>query len=107
MGAWTGLSVGHWEGETMAVESAGFNDESWLDFPGYFHSAQLHVTERFTREGNTIRYQVTVEDPVVLMRPWVINARTLRLNPDPKAELEEDLPCLELDRAHLVTKERG
>lgn len=107
VGAWMGLSVGHWEGDTMAVESVGFNDESWLDFPGYFHSFQMHVTERFTRDGNTMRYQVTVEDPVVLMKPWVINARTLRLNPDPKAELEEDLPCLELDRSHLVTKERG
>jgi len=104
-GTWQGQSVGRWEGETMVVESVDFNDESWLANQGYFHSADMKVTERFTRQGNAIRYQVTVEDPAVLMKPWVMNARTLTANTDPLALIEESLPCRERDFEHLVTKE--
>ena len=104
-GSWNGKSVGYWEGETMVVESVDFNDESWLDNQGYFHSEDMKVIERLTRQGNTIRYQATVEDPKVLMKPWVMNARTLNLNRDPMALLEENLPCRERDLEHLVTKE--
>ena len=104
-GSWNGKSVGHWEGETMVVESVDFNDESWLDNQGYFHSEDMKVIERLTRQGNTVRYQVTVEDPKVLMKPWVMNPRTLNLNKDPMALLEENLPCRERDLEHLVTKE--
>jgi len=46
-----------------------------------------------------------VEDPDVLIKPWVMNPRVLRLNPDPKATLEESLPCSERDLEHLVNKE--
>jgi hypothetical protein len=89
----------------MVIESVDFNDESWLAKPGYFHSADMKVTERLTRTGNTIRYQVTVEDPNVLMKPWVMNPRTLNLNADPLALIEESPPCREHDLEHLVTKE--
>jgi hypothetical protein len=104
-GTWKGESLGHWEGDTMVIDTIGFNDTSWLDIGGYFHSENMHVVERFTREGDTLRWQTTVEDPDVLIRPWVMNARTLRLNPNPKAVLEETLPCSERDLSHLVTKE--
>lgn len=48
-----------------------------------------------------------MEDPEVLMKPWVMNPVTLRLNPNPKAFMVEDLPCEERDLKHMVTKERG
>jgi len=104
-GTWMGESLGHWEGDTFVIDSVGFSDASWLDIAGYFHSEKLHVIERLRRQGNTLTWDVTVEDPDVLLKPWVMNPRTVRLNPDPKAVLAEDLPCQERDLAHLVTKE--
>ena len=106
---WMGDPVGHWEGETLVIDTIGFNDITWLETPGYFHSFDLRVTERLRREGNVLHYQATVEDPVVLTQPWVMNPRTLNLNTlpwdDPGAGLWEDVPCVEKDLDHLVTKE--
>ena len=104
-GTWKGESLGRWEGDTMVIDTIGFNDTSWLDIGGYFHSENMHVVERLRREGNTLSWQATVEDPDVLVKPWTMNARNLRLNPNPKAVLEETLPCSERDLSHLVTKE--
>jgi len=104
-GTWKGESIGHWEEDTLVVDTIGFNDTSWLDIGGYFHSENMHVVERLHRDGNTLTWQATVEDPDVLLKPWRMNARTLKLNPDPKAVLEETLPCSERDLSHLVTKE--
>ena len=104
-GTWKGESIGHWEGDTLVVDTIGFNDTSWLDYGGFFHSEDMHVIERMTREGDTLRWQATVEDPQVLMKPWVMNARVQRLNKDSKTMLQETLPCVERDLSHLVTKE--
>jgi hypothetical protein len=104
-GTWKGESIGHWEGDTLVVDTIGFNDESWLDIGGYFHSENMHVIERLRRDGDTLTYQATVEDPDVLLKPWTMDARVLKLNPDPKATLAESLPCVEKDLSHLVTKE--
>jgi hypothetical protein len=66
-----GWSNGRWEGETLVVDTKGFNDLSWLDRAGNFHSDALHVVERFTpRSAETINYEVTIEDPKVFSRPW-------------------------------------
>ena len=59
------------------------------------------------RNGNALTWSATVEDPDVLLEPYHVAPRTVRLNPDPKATLIEDLPCEERDAAHMVTKERG
>jgi hypothetical protein len=104
---WYGDAVGKWEGDTMVIDIVGFNDESWLGWPGWLHSNNMHVIERYTRNGNTLTWQATVEDPDVLLAPFVTEARTLRLNPNPKATLIEDLPCEERDSQHIVTHERG
>ena len=104
-GTWRGESIGRWEGDTLVVDTIGFNDSSWLDIGGYFHSENMHVIERIQRDGNTLKWQATVEDPDVLLKPWVMNPRTLRLNPNPKATLAETLPCSERDLSHLVNKE--
>jgi hypothetical protein len=104
-GTWKGESIGHWEGGTLVVDTIGLNDTSWLDYPGYFHSENLHVIERLRRQGDTLTWQATVEDPDVLMQPWTMSPRVQKLNPDPKATLPETLPCVERDLSHMVTKE--
>ena len=67
----------------------------------------MHVIEKLTRNGNALTWQVTVEDPDTLMEPFVMPSRTIRLNPNAKATLIEDLPCEERDSQHIVTHERG
>ena len=104
---WYGDAVGRWEGDTMVIDIVGFNDESWIEWPGWFHSNNMHVTEKLTRTGNTIKWEAIVEDPDVLTEPYHVEPRTLRLNPNPKATLQEDLPCEERDAQHMVTHERG
>jgi hypothetical protein len=102
-----GDSVGRWEGDTLVVDVVGLIDNTWLAWPGYFHTNNMHVVERFTRKGNTLTWQATVEDPEVLMKPWVMNPVTRYLNTNPRAFLPEGLPCEERDLQHMVTKERG
>jgi hypothetical protein len=82
-----GYTVGRWEGDTLVLDSISFVDSTWLARGGFFHSDQMHVVERLTRQGNQIRYEVTVDDPEVLVEPWVMTPRTLRLNPNPEAGL--------------------
>jgi len=103
---WMGDSRGRWEGETLVVDVTGFNDETWLAWPGYFHTNKMRVIERLRRDGNVLHYQVTVEDPDVLMQPWVMDERVMRLNAAPMVQVE-DPPCVETDGANLYTKERG
>ena len=104
---WYGDAVGKWDGDTLVIDIVGFNDESWIDWPGWFHSNNMHVIEKYTRNGNTLTWQATVEDPDVLAQPFVMEPRTVRLNPNAKATLTEDLPCEERDSQHIVTHERG
>jgi hypothetical protein len=104
---WYGDAVGKWDGDTMVIDIVGFNDESWIEWPGWFHSNNMHVIEKYTRTGNTLRWEATVEDPDVLVEPYHVEGRTLRLNPNTKATLTEDLPCEERDSQHMVTHERG
>jgi len=104
---WKGDPVGHWEGDTLVIETIGFTDESWLHKSGYFHSFKLKVTERFMREGNTLRWVATVEDPEVLLEPWTMNPVTRVLDARPDAFVPEDLPCEERDLQHMVTKVRS
>jgi hypothetical protein len=98
--SYIGDSVAKWDGETLVVDVNNLNDDTWLGPDGYFHTEALHVVERFTRTGDTMRYDVTVEDPNVLSRPWTMNPRTLRLG---NRSLEEGPPCVEKDAEHLVT----
>jgi hypothetical protein len=105
-GTYTGESIAHWEGDTLVVDSWGFDSNTWFDqIGGYFHTEDMHVIERFHRDGNTLTWTATVEDPAVLLEPWTSTPRVALLNPDPHAVLPESEPCSERDLGHVVTKE--
>ncbi len=105
-GTYTGEAIAHWEGDTLVVDSYGFNSSTWFDqIGGYMHSENMHVIELFHRDGNTLTWTATVDDPDVLLEPWTTTPRVALLNPNPKAVLPESLPCSERDLGHLVTKE--
>jgi len=71
---WMGDSRGHWEGETLVVDVTNHNDKTWFDAAGNFHSEELKLVERYTlTDPDTIRYDVTVNDPKVLTKPWTIS----------------------------------
>ena len=71
--SWMGWSNGHWEGETLVIDTTGFNGMTWFDRSGNFHSEALHVVERLTRRSpETLTYEVTIEDPNVFTRPWTM-----------------------------------
>lgn len=78
---WMGDAIGHWEGDTLVVDTVGFNDKT--EVPGGFrHTEALHVIERFRRSKfETLEYQATVEDPNVFEKPWIIS-RTFPLRPE-------------------------
>jgi len=72
--SWMGWSNGRWEGETLVIDVTGFNDQTWFDRAGDFHSDSLHVVERYTaRSPDTLMYEATIEDPKVFARPWKIS----------------------------------
>jgi hypothetical protein len=101
-----GDSVGQWEGDTLVVDSVGFNDITWLEKGGYFHSDLMHVIEKFRREGNNLTYQVTVEDPEVLLQPWAMSPKVLKLNTDPEAYIHEGDPCRDYDQSNMSSRVR-
>ena len=68
---WLGDSRGRWEGDTLVVDAVHFNNQTWFDRAGNFHSEALHLVERYTLIGpDHIQYDVTIEDPKVFTRPW-------------------------------------
>jgi len=72
--SYMGWSEGHWDGDTLVVDVTGFNDKTWFDRAGNFHSDALHVVERYTAVSPEIlRYEATIEDPKVFTRPWKIS----------------------------------
>lgn len=86
---WLGDSRGKWDGDALVVDVADFNDMTWFDAAGNFHSGDLHVVERYTRTGeNTLGYEATITDPTVLTKPFKI-AVTLERNTTKNARLME------------------
>jgi hypothetical protein len=72
--SWMGWSNGHWEGETLVIDTTDFNDLSWFDRAGNFHSDALHVVERITAvDPDHLNYEATIEDKNVYTRPWKIS----------------------------------
>jgi hypothetical protein len=105
MYTYMGYTTGSWEGDTLVLDSTGFTDETWLGRGGWIHSDELRVIEKFTRKGNEILYEVTVEDPVYFLKPWVMPARTLRLSPT-NAVIGERGSCTEGEHEEVSTQFR-
>src|SRR5579862_1798296 len=101
--AWMGYSIGHWEGDTLVVESSGYNDRTWLDDDGHPHSEELRITERYRRpDFGHLELERTLEDPKALAQKWVI---PIKLEYDADTEMLEYV-CAEneRDRNHLIGK---
>lgn len=91
---WMGQSTGRWEGDSLLVDTIGFNDQTWFDCAGNFHSDALHVVERFTLVNpDLLDYQATIEDPKVFTRPRKIQLPLYRRQ-DKSAQLME-FKCVE------------
>jgi hypothetical protein len=69
--SWMGDSIGHWDGDTLVVDTIGFNDKTWVDRAGHPHSEDLHVVERMRRmDPKTLQIDITIEDPKAYTKPW-------------------------------------
>ena len=87
--SWMGWSNGRWEGDTLVIDVTGFNDQTWFDRAGNFHSDALHVVERYTpRTPEILDYEATIDDPKVFSRPWKIRMPLYR-RVDKNAQLME------------------
>jgi hypothetical protein len=96
---WLGYSVGRWEGDTLVVTSAGFNDSGWLDSAGHPQTESLRITERLQRRDfGHMDFEITIDDPKVFTRPFTVKTERL-LEPD--NELLEDICENERDGPHL------
>jgi hypothetical protein len=92
--SWMGQSVGRWEGDTLVVEVTGFNDQTWFDRAGNYHSDALRVVERYTpRTADMVWYEATIEDKNVFTRPWKISMPLYR-RLEPNATLMQ-FKCVE------------
>ena len=88
-----GVPAASWDGDTLVIKSIGFNDITWLQWQGYFHSDRMEVTERLRREGELLFYNFTVEDPAVLVEPWSSDTIVSIQGADRYAPLRESPPC--------------
>jgi len=92
--SWMGQSVGRWEGDTLVVEVTGFNDQTWLDRAGNYHTDAMRVVERYTpRTADMVWYEATIEDKNVFTRPWKISMPLYR-RLEPNATLMQ-FKCVE------------
>jgi hypothetical protein len=98
-----GHSVGKWDGDTLVIDTVGFNDKTWLE-NGYPHTEKMHLTERWVRKDlGHLEIEFTVEDPGALKSPWTIKKATELAGPD---EEVGQYVCTENNRdvPHLVGK---
>jgi hypothetical protein len=99
---WMGYSVGHWEGDTLLVTTAGYNDRTTLDLAGHPHSQSLRLTERYhRRDAGHLDLQVTFDDPKAYTRPWTL---PIEFDLIPDGQLIEYVCENERDKPHLVGK---
>jgi hypothetical protein len=80
--SWLGYSVGRWEGDTLVVETVGFNDKEWVDLYGNPRTSTTHLTERYRRlNHDTLEQQIIIDDPKVFTKPWVSPPKLHKLEP--------------------------
>src|SRR5437899_1521343 len=109
-----GDSIAYWDGDTLVVEVVNLDSETWLSRDGDYHDDNMHVVERLTRKGNTLEYEVTVEDPTLFTKPWKprtgftierTRSRTMIIR-EAGVHDPPDYPCVERDREHKVNNDR-
>jgi len=109
-----GDSIARWEGDTLVIDVVNLDENTWLDGDGDFHDENLHVVERFTRKGNTLQYEVIIEDPTLMTGQWKpaagsvpgrIGSRT-RIARKPGEHVIPDFACVERDHSHKVNTDR-
>jgi hypothetical protein len=89
--SWMGHAIGHWEGDTLVVDTIGLTDKSWLDTAGHPHSEALHIVERIRRvDHDTLEDTLTFDDPKTYTRTWTSKI-IYKLRPD--WSLREDIAC--------------
>jgi hypothetical protein len=90
-----GHSIGRWEGDTLVIDTIGFNEKFWMNRDGLPHTDKLHLTERLTRpDYRTLKYEVTIDDPGAYTAPWKIAFDVVW---DPEGEIQEYI-CQENNR---------
>jgi hypothetical protein len=98
--AWMGDSRGRWDGNTLVVDVKNFNDQTWFDHAGNFHSEDLHVIERYTlTDRDHIQYEATIEDPKVFTRSWKMSMPLYRV-------VEKNARLLEYECVFYLQEER-
>jgi hypothetical protein len=98
-----GYTVGKWEGDTLVLDSISFVDTTWLMRGGFFHSDEMHIIEKLTRKGDQILYEVTVDDPQVMLEPWVMTPRILTKASYPDAGLIPERADCEVYETHDIS----
>lgn len=99
-GTWMGDSRGRWEGDTFVVDAADFNDQTWFDRAGNFHSDALRVVERYSLiDRDHIRYEATIDDPKVFTRPWKMSMPLYRV-------IDKNARLLEYECVYYLQEER-
>jgi hypothetical protein len=92
---WNGFSVGWFDGDTLVVESVGFDDRSWLDKLGYPHSEDMRVEERYRRvAADTLELVVTITDPAIYTEPWQSDRKLFTLNSGKLRGWDEQIYCI-------------
>jgi len=97
--SYLGDAVGHWEGDTLVVETVNFNDMTWLTDNGAFHTTDLRVVERLRRNGDTLEWTATAHDPAVLAAPYEAPRRVAKLT---DLEIVESPPCIDRSLENMV-----
>jgi hypothetical protein len=101
--SWLGYSVGKWDGDSLVVDTIGFNDRGWLDARGHTHSEALHLTERFHRlDFGHMQVDLTIDDPQTYTKPFTVKLKQ-RLLPDTDL-LESFCAENEKDAGHIEGK---
>jgi hypothetical protein len=94
------------EGDALVVEVTNIGPDTWLDGDGSFHYQNLHVSEKFTRQGDTLRYEVTAEQPTLYAEPFTREPKALLLG-KPTQHARENYPCQERDQANFENGARS
>ena len=88
---WMGHSIGRWDGDTLVVDTVGFNDKTWLDQAAHPHSDQLHLVERWRRvDQDILELQIMFDDPIAYPKPW---AGKRLFGSKPNWEIQEEVYC--------------